>query len=168
MGILDRAAKVVGVEVKEDEQAKQTEDKQDSHQEMINIYWWLREKLDDAIGDFFKTGNYDELENVCQGAALERVKRQLADYEEKNIIWHMPDRRDKTNPQVVVLSEKDDLFVCEERFLDFSVLQLLDAQKEVTQESRNRGQPTASNSTVQYDKQGHYWFTDFFITKMEG
>ena len=141
---------------------------QERYIQMITAYWWLRGQLDEAIESFFKTDNYDKLEEVCQGVALERVKRQLAEYQDKKIVWHMPDRRNKTKPKVAILSEDEYTFVCEEKFLDFSVLQLLDDQGKVIGEGRNKGQPSASHSQIQYNDDGDYRFTDFFIKLLEG
>jgi hypothetical protein len=167
MGLLDRALKTAGVGTKVDEAAVSKDARQKRHQEMVNVYWWLRGKLDEGVSNFFQTGSYDEIEKVCQGKAREKVKRQLAEYQDNGIVWEMPNRREKTQPQVQVLGEKGRYFTCEERFLDFSVLQLV-RDGQVAQESRNNGQPTASNATVAYDDNGHYWFEDFFTLPLTG
>src|ERR1035437_5301629 len=145
MGILHRATKAAGITVEPDTQAQQKQAQQQRQQEMINVYWWLREKLDESVAYFFQTGSYDEIEKVCQNQALGKVKRQLEDYNNKGIVWEMPRRREQTNPQVLILGEKESSFMCEEKFLDFSVLRLMQ-DGQVAKESRNTGQPTASNS----------------------
>lgn len=167
MGILKKITKAAGVDVQTDEVQVQADATRERQQEMINIYWFLRQQLDEAIAYFFQTGSYDELEKVCQGTALERVKRQLAEYQNRGITWSMSDRRGKTQPQVAVLNEKDHAFICEEKFLDFSVLQLMQDGR-IVQESKNPGQPSAANATVVYDNEGHYWFADFFLLPLEG
>ena len=167
MSILQKVTKVAGVNVEVDQQHQQKEALQQRQQEIINVYWWLREKLDESVSYFFQTGSYDEVEKVCRSQALAKIKRQLEDYHNKGIVWEMPERRKQTNPQVIVLGEKENSFICEEKFLDFSVLRLVQDGQTV-KESRNTGQPTASNSTVAYDGQGSYWFEDFFVLPLEG
>lgn len=114
-------------------EAKQTEnDKAQAEIQRLceDGYWFLRQMLDRAVVDFYRTGEFTKLEELVERPALDALKAQLSDLRSRRILWVQPERS-KRKPKLTVIPTglvtnrrgQPTRFIIEERFVDRSVHQ---------------------------------------------
>lgn len=107
------------------------EAKTQKRQEQMVLAWnFLRHRIDFAIHEFYRSGEFAELEKYVERPALDAMKAYLSDLRSRGVYWHQPDRDVRTSPEPRVVPGSEELdradrpvrFVIEERFQDYSVL----------------------------------------------
>jgi hypothetical protein len=121
--LLERAG--IKTEIEATPEESQTKDR---HQQIIGVWSYLRNQIDNGVEEYFKTGNSDILKQYVNRPALDAIIVQVDSLREQNIHWSQPDRSARTEQQVEVISEKAEpgskrssTFTVQERFKDNSV-----------------------------------------------
>ena len=110
--------------------ATEADKKKAEREEQIKAAWWyLRNRIDGAIHDYYKTGTFSKLEQFVERPALDLFKQELHSLRAANIFWQQPHRKTATEPTYTVVhvdfnkDKQPTRFVIRERFRDFSVHQ---------------------------------------------
>ena len=125
-------------------------------------YWFLRQMIDKAIMDFYKTGSFDKLEQFVDRPALDAMREKLGELRERQILWMQPDRS-KRKPHLKIVESGLVLnrqglptrFVVEERFVDRSVHQFFEGGQP-TQALECPGRERTIRATVDVRDGEHY------------
>lgn len=137
-------------------EAAPTEDavvEKDRHKKIELAWVFLRDRIDKAIHEYYRSGSFQQLEQFVERPALDSMKEELVRLREQNVYWHQPDRPVHTNPQYKVISEQlnkngqPTSFVIEERFIDQSAFYIID-DRELQPLSVNEGHERVIRSTV--------------------
>lgn len=120
----------------------------------LEVHWtYLRGQIDKAVANYYETGEFRMLELYAERPALDLLREELGNLRERGIVWSMPNRKQKAQTQVTVVSRNLNAqgipteFVVRERFRDFSVYQLYDGERAL-EEARADGDETVIEATV--------------------
>jgi len=100
----------------------------DAEDKIKKAWVYLRARIDAGINNYYRKGEWDQLEEFVERPALDALKQELHALRSDNIYWEQPDRKTATEPHLTVMEVKNDVegrpseFTIRERFLDFSVL----------------------------------------------
>lgn len=127
--------------------------KKDRHNKIELAWVFLRDRIDKATHEYYRSGSFQQLEQFVERPALDAMKEELTRLREEGIYWHQPDRPVHTNPQFEVVSEQlnkngqPTRFVIQERFIDHSAFYLIDGS-ELQPLAANEGEERVVRATV--------------------
>lgn len=113
--LLERA----GVKV---EREASTEDKErmDREKSIITVWEYVRRQIDAGVHEYFAKGESEKLREFAVAPAYPALTAHLDRLRKEGLYLSQPDRKVKTSPRIVVIQDKIDEFVVEERFTDTS------------------------------------------------
>lgn len=126
----------------------------------LKLGWaWIRDQVDRGVLEYYQTGKFDRIEQVCESPVRESIKNHLEELRVQNIMWRMPSRQE-TQPQVAIVDEQlkgseTQRYVVRERFRDNSIYQRWDGDHIVGKEQAP-GRDRVIEATVLVTKSGEY------------
>jgi hypothetical protein len=134
--------KAIGIEAERAPEEKEIE-RQQRHAKIIQAWEYVRVRIDRGAEEYLQTGSEEILRDHVARPALDALLEHLRRIKEDGLQWSQPDRQARTQPQFEVVSEKlnsrgqPTSFVIRESFLDNSIFQSAEGQKQASGNRRS-------------------------------